>query len=94
MLLAIEHALLTAGPAFPQGALFESNHFDENDVQTISHRCEVVAFKSYRRIVESDPKRIDSVYENNDLYYLAGEYDPIVGTIRFENGVFGDKDRA
>jgi len=75
-----------------QGALFESNHFDENDVQTISHRCEVVSFAAYKRIVDSDPKRIEAVYENNDLYYLAGEYDPIVGTIQFERGVLGDSD--
>ncbi len=73
-----------------QGALFESNHFDENDVQTISHRCEVVSLKAYKRIVDSDPKRIEAIYENNDLYYLAGEYDPIVGTIRFEKGVLDD----
>ena len=75
-----------------QGALFESNHFDENDVQTISHRCEVVTFKAYQRILQTDPKRIESVYENNDLYYSAGEYDPIVGTIRFEKGVLGEVD--
>jgi hypothetical protein len=39
--------------------------------------------------MDSEPKRIDTIYENNDLYYLAGEYDPIVGTIRFERGVLG-----
>ena len=40
--------------------------------------------------MDSDPKRIEAIYENNDLYYLAGEYDPIVGTIRFEKGVLDD----
>merc|ERR1719336_1413969 len=27
-----------------KGALFESNHYDENDVQTISHRCDVQTY--------------------------------------------------
>jgi len=69
----------------------EKKIFKKRRRQTISHRCEVVSFKAYRRIVTADPKRIDAVYENNDLYYLAGEYDPIVGTIRFEKGVLGDE---
>lgn len=69
------------------GALFESSHFDENDVQTISHRCEVLPFFTYAKKIESDPARLKTIYENNDLYYLAGQHDPIEGTIQFENGV-------
>jgi hypothetical protein len=69
------------------GALFESSHFDENDIQTISHRCEVLAFSAYAKKIESDPSRLKAIYENNDLYYLAGQHDPIEGTIQFENEV-------
>jgi len=69
------------------GALFESSHFDENDIQTISHRCEVLPFSTYTKQIESDPSRLRTIYENNDLYYLAGQHDPIEGTIQFENDV-------
>ena len=68
-----------------QGALFESSHFDENDIQTISHRCEVLPFSAYAKRMESDPSRLKTIYENNDLYYLAGQHDPIEGTIQFEH---------
>jgi hypothetical protein len=71
--------------------LFESSHFDENDVQTISHRCEVLPFFTYAKKIESDPARLKTIYENNDLYYLAGQHDPIEGTIQFENGVLATK---
>ena len=30
-----------------QGALFESEHFDNNDVQTISHKCLVLPYRKY-----------------------------------------------
>ncbi|KAK4873616.1 hypothetical protein RN001_012976 [Aquatica leii] len=58
------------------GALFESPHIDENDVQTISHKCEVLPLKEYREKLEDDPKRYATIYDNNDIYYLAGYYDP------------------
>jgi hypothetical protein len=72
------------------GALFESSHFDENDIQTISHRCEVLPFSTYSKQIGSDPARLRTIYENNDLYYLAGQHDPIEGTIQFENDVLAN----
>ena len=49
-------------------------------MQTISHRCEVLPFFTYAQKIESDPARLKTIYENNDLYYLAGQHDPIEGT--------------
>ena len=63
------------------GALFSSNHYDENDVQTISHKCRVVQPAEFTSQV-SNSTGLD--LESNDLYFLAGEYDPVEGTIVFE----------
>ncbi|XP_046399706.1 mucin-12 [Ischnura elegans] len=75
---------------FP-GALFQSPHIDENDVQTISHKCEVLAFGDYRKRMgdggtgdEMEPSRYASVYDNNDVYYLAGHYDPTNAVLTME----------
>ena len=35
-----------------------------------------------------DPGLKLGIYDNNDLYYLAGSYDPVVGTLSFTPGVF------
>lgn len=61
-----------------QGGLFESPHEDENDVQTISHKCEVLRVYDFIRKVGDDPKNLSMIYDNNDTYYLAGSYDPTV----------------
>jgi hypothetical protein len=66
----------------PKGALFESNHYDENDVQTISHRCDVQPFE---RFMEAN--QIDHDLEDNDKYYLAGKHDAIEKTVQFAPGV-------
>jgi len=66
-----------------QGALYQSSHEDENDVQTISHKCEVLSYTDYvrrRNQLGSDQRR-------NAIYYLAGSYEPIVGRISFERDV-------
>lgn len=75
-----------------QGALFESSHYDENDLQTISHKCEVVPFSEFKARLAADPAKADKIYENNDLYYLAGFHDPVEGTIKFEPDVFSSVD--
>ena len=54
-----------------EGALFSSSHYDENDVQTISHKCIVSKFEDF------------TSSGDDDTYYLAGEYDPVEGTIVF-----------
>ncbi|KAK0076969.1 hypothetical protein PV325_004610 [Microctonus aethiopoides] len=58
------------------GALFESPHMDENDVQTISHKCEVLPLHDYTIKLEKEPHRYLTIYDHNDIYYLAGYYDP------------------
>ncbi len=65
-----------------QGALFESPHTDENDVQTISHRCKVLPMKEYSRLMGSSSKK-----PPKDTYYLAGYYDPSNMTVSFQPGV-------
>lgn len=65
-----------------QGALFQSPHFDENDVQTISHKCEVLSWSEYQQ--KTLPANGE---DNNDTYFLAGTYDPIMGTLILEPGV-------
>ncbi|TMW47682.1 hypothetical protein DOY81_007230 [Sarcophaga bullata] len=69
------------------GALFESPHEDENDVQTISHRCEVLEFNRYYNKFGSDSKQYQSIYDNNDTYYLAGYYNPRSQSIKLENDI-------
>ncbi|XP_055676590.1 protein winged eye isoform X2 [Lutzomyia longipalpis] len=66
------------------GALFESPHEDENDVQTISHKCEVLSVTGFTKKFGSDPKHYQSIYDNNDTYYLAGYYDPTALTIKMQ----------
>ena len=68
-----------------QGALFESSHYDENDVQTISHKCEVVPIKEFQRI---DKKNV----KENAVYYLAGSYDPAGLSVHFQPGVLKSTD--
>ena len=67
-----------------EGALFSSSHYDENDVQTISHKCQVLRCEDFTHLASSG--KLDM--ESNDTYYLAGEYDPVEGTIVFKQGVF------
>uniref|UniRef100_A0A3B1IT41 BAH domain and coiled-coil containing 1 n=1 Tax=Astyanax mexicanus TaxID=7994 RepID=A0A3B1IT41_ASTMX len=58
-------------------ALYQSCHEDENDVQTISHKCQVVSREEYERV--SRNRKPGSCLQ--DLYYLAGTYDPTSGQL-------------
>ncbi|CAG9860481.1 unnamed protein product [Phyllotreta striolata] len=69
------------------GALFESPHLDENDVQTISHKCDVVPYDEYRRRLGDNPDNYATIYDNNDIYYLAGYYDPTTCIMKMEPGI-------
>ncbi|KAK0167944.1 hypothetical protein PV327_001793 [Microctonus hyperodae] len=69
------------------GALFESPHMDENDVQTISHKCEVLPLHDYTIKLEKEPHRYLTIYDNNDIYYLAGYYDPTTYLLTLQPGV-------
>ncbi|XP_049324070.1 BAH and coiled-coil domain-containing protein 1 isoform X2 [Astyanax mexicanus] len=64
-------------------ALYQSCHEDENDVQTISHKCQVVSREEYERV--SRNRKPGSCLQ--DLYYLAGTYDPTSGQLLTADGV-------
>ncbi|NXP02065.1 BAHC1 protein, partial [Certhia brachydactyla] len=66
----------------PQNALYQSCHEDENDVQTISHKCQVVGREHYEQLT-----RGRRCQDRQDLYYLAGTYDPTTGRLVTADGV-------
>lgn len=52
---------------FIKGALFESSsHFDDNDVQTISHKVLVLPHKEYL----AKKKETKGSEDEDDIYYL------------------------
>lgn len=55
------------------GALFESEHVDENSVQTISHRCEVLPLVDYQK--EGLHMRPLVELMEHTAFYVAGKYD-------------------
>ncbi|XP_072259593.1 BAH and coiled-coil domain-containing protein 1 [Pyxicephalus adspersus] len=65
-----------------KNALYQSSHEDENDVQTISHKCQVVSRQQYEKLSHS--KRYQ---DRQNLYYLAGTYDPGTGRLVTAEGV-------
>ncbi|KAI7802964.1 putative BAH and coiled-coil domain-containing protein 1-like [Triplophysa rosa] len=64
-------------------ALYQSCHEDENDVQTISHKCQVVTREEYEHLTHN--RKADGNY--HDLYYLAGTYDPSSGQLLTADGM-------
>ncbi|XP_051573330.1 BAH and coiled-coil domain-containing protein 1 [Myxocyprinus asiaticus] len=64
-------------------ALYQSCHEDENDVQTISHKCQVVTREEYECLTRN--RKSDGSY--HDLYYLAGTYDPTSGQLLTADGM-------
>ncbi|XP_064378901.1 BAH and coiled-coil domain-containing protein 1 isoform X2 [Dromaius novaehollandiae] len=65
-----------------KNALYQSCHEDENDVQTISHKCQVVGREHYEQMTRSKKYQ-----DRQDLYYLAGTYDPTTGRLVSADGV-------
>ena len=70
-----------------QGGLFQSDHSDENDVQTISHKCNVLPLDQYMNKYGPDPSKYETVYDNNDTFYLAGNYKPTSFKLKLENHI-------
>ncbi|GLD49321.1 BAH and coiled-coil domain-containing protein 1-like protein, partial [Lates japonicus] len=66
-------------------ALYQSCHEDENDVQTISHKCQVVSREEYECLTRI--QKPNSTSTSSDLYYLAGTYDPTTGQLVTAEGV-------
>ena len=58
------------------GAVFESSHFDDNNVQSISHKCNVTTFS---RETGGQSKGYD--------YCAVGHFDPVEGKVTFYEGV-------
>ncbi|CAG5127812.1 unnamed protein product, partial [Candidula unifasciata] len=71
--------------ADPKNALFESQHEDENDVQTIAHKCEVLSYSQYKKRVSNASKKGRSL--KSDVFYVAGFYDPAAKDVTFHPGV-------
>lgn len=69
-------------PARPQRALYQSSHVDENDVQTVSHKCLVVGLEQYEQMLKTKKHQ-----DSEGLYYLAGTYEPTTGMIFSTDGV-------
>lgn len=66
----------------PQRALYQSSHVDENDVQTVSHKCLVVGLEQYEQMLQTKKHQ-----DSEGLYYLAGTYEPTTGMIFSTDGV-------
>lgn len=65
-----------------QRALYQSSHVDENDVQTVSHKCLVVGLEQYEQLLKTKKHQ-----DSEGLYYLAGTYEPTTGMIFSTDGV-------
>ena len=64
-----------------KGAVFESNHFDENYISCISHPCNILPLADVRQ-------RVDCDGTPDKIHYLAGHYDPVEGVVSFGDTVF------
>ncbi|XP_042587152.1 BAH and coiled-coil domain-containing protein 1-like isoform X3 [Cyprinus carpio] len=64
-------------------ALYQSCHEDENDVQAISHKCQVVTLEEYERLTCN--RKSEGSY--HDLYYMAGTYDPTSSQLLTADGM-------
>lgn len=70
-------ALGATGQQETKHALYQSSHEDENDVQTISHKCQVLSRQEYERACRNR-KSGDG---GQEVFYLAGTYDPGSGQV-------------
>ncbi|RWS14221.1 uncharacterized protein B4U79_07922 [Dinothrombium tinctorium] len=68
-----------------RGALFESSHYDENDVQTISHKCEVLRWEEYEERKQRKPEIV--LDDPPNVYYMGGTYDPLAGKLQIASKV-------
>lgn len=66
--------------------MFESYHFDQNDVQTISHKCLVLSWSEYQKQLK-DKSRMTECVDTSKIYYLAGDYEPLSGKMHIVPGI-------
>lgn len=57
-----------------ENALFETDHFDENDVQSIWHTTKILSWTDYSR---NHLRRVNKPSDGPKIFYLAGYYDPV-----------------
>ncbi|CAG2101015.1 unnamed protein product [Medioppia subpectinata] len=69
-----------------RGALFESSHFDVNDVQTISHKCQVISWTEYEER-RSQNASLPTSDDPPNVYYMAGVYDALGGRVDMDPSV-------
>ncbi len=65
--------------------MFESSHFDVNDVQTISHKCQVISWSDYQQKRRENP--MIAFDDPPNVYYLAGQYEALSGRIDMDSMV-------
>lgn len=58
---------------------------DENDIQTIAYKCEVLPHALFKRRASDAAKKGEPLGDH--VFYLAGFYDPSAKNITFYNGV-------
>ncbi|CAG7718506.1 unnamed protein product, partial [Allacma fusca] len=66
------------------GALFESPHIDENDVQTIAKKCDVMPFEEFKGKVGCLTKWSRSTSQRG-TYYVTGFYDPYTYNLKLKD---------
>ena len=82
-----------------QGALFDSNHADDNDIRSINYQCHVITFDDYKALRERHDKEHlqnedesftseepESDYDVRNCYFKAGYYDSVNQEIIVEPG--------
>jgi len=75
------------------GALFESPHIDENDVQTIAKKCDVLPFPEFKKRLSptsgGSPRLAKLTSKTStkprDMYYVAGFYDPYTYNLKLKD---------
>uniref|UniRef100_A0A914WT10 BAH domain-containing protein n=1 Tax=Plectus sambesii TaxID=2011161 RepID=A0A914WT10_9BILA len=54
-------------------ALFRSDHYDDNCIQSLSEKCELLSWAEFKKLDESD----EHLGDRPNIYFLAGSYDPV-----------------
>lgn len=67
-----------------QQSLYRSTHVDENDVQTISHKCEVLTPEEFKRRSQSLDTPGTRTSLTDRVFCCIGSYDPNTETLQAE----------
>ena len=75
---------LTSVLSFFQQSLYRSTHVDENDVQTISHKCEVLTPDDFKRRFQNLESPGTRTSLSDRVFCCIGSYDPNNETLQTE----------